>query len=170
MTQKKNKKKFKGRTPKPRYSYDFRICIDCENEYPLDEEHFYKDRKGTDGYKMRCKECQRKYDLRKYHEKTKRLNETIFNVNGKSKVPYQKETKISKQQMKKWERDQFLICVLQCKFCNKIHEIRNATETYNCNCKHNLLFGRSINYLWSKVLHINKLIKKDYIAAFDPWK
>lgn len=49
MTQKKNRKKFKGRPPKPRYSYDFRICIDCENEYPLDEEYFYKDRKGIDG-------------------------------------------------------------------------------------------------------------------------
>jgi len=135
----------------------------------MTKEYFYVNKSSPDGFNNRCKECYIKLMLKNYYKKTNSLSK-IFDVQGKSKVPYQKEAKIPQVKMKKWDKDQFLICVLQCRWCSKIHEIRNATGTYNCDCKHNLLYGRSINYLWSKVLYINKLIKGDYIAAFDPWK
>lgn len=35
----------------------YKICYDCENWFPLDEDNFYKNKKAKDGFHNYCKKC-----------------------------------------------------------------------------------------------------------------
>lgn len=67
-------------------------------------------------------------------------------------------------------KDEDLIVVLKCRYCGKIHEIRDGRlNIYNCNCGKNLICWYVINYVYSKVLFRNKLMKNDSIRKFDKY-
>ena len=49
---------------------DTKLCTECNNEYPVNSDHFYKDKRMADGFKNQCKECTRKQNNSWKNEKT----------------------------------------------------------------------------------------------------
>ena len=69
-----------------------------------------------------------------------------------------------------YHKDEDLIIVIRCRYCGKLHEIRDSRlNFYNCSCKRNLICWYVINYVWSKVLFRNKKLKDDSIRKFDKY-
>lgn len=69
-----------------------------------------------------------------------------------------------------YHKDEDLIIILKCRYCGKLHEIRDSRlNFYNCSCGRNLICWFVINYVWSKVLFRNKKLKDDSIRKFDKY-
>jgi hypothetical protein len=124
---------------------------------------------GVGGYSGKCRKCFSSERLARHHTKKKNL-QIIGDVQGKSKVPNLEKPKIKDKQIKVWSRDQFLIAMIRCKKCGKIHEIRIAYHSLNCECKRNLLIYEQINFLWADLLYLSDKVKGYNLQTFDPWK
>jgi len=148
-----------------------KLCNSCDppTEWPLNEKYFYKNKLSPDGLADKCRKCQKKNNLQRYYNKNKNLNK-IYDVNGKSKVPTLPKVKIKTRTIQQWKKDLYLICVIRCRYCNEVLEIRNKYHVLNCKCGHNLLTCSTINFLWSKLLYLNDKVKDYSISTFDPYR
>lgn len=79
--------------------------------------------------------------------------------------------RVTKKQVAIWEKDIKLFCVIQCKKCGKIHEIRKKYHSlyHNCKCGNNLIFACLINRL-NKVLYKSKFMYSDNCNHFDLYR
>jgi hypothetical protein len=126
-------------------------------------------KQSSDGFSAKCRKCYNEYAKKKYRERTKKLDK-IYDLEGKSKVSFLPEPKIKKISLQQWKRDNAILCIIWCKNCGKIHEIRNKFNIYNCTCGKNIIYFTTINFLWSKLLYISDKIKNYSLCTFDPYK
>lgn len=146
-----------------------KICNSCEKELPLTEEYFYKNPLTSDGYIDKCIICHKDI-MNKKNQIKREQRQKIFDINGKSKVPTLDEYKVKQKQLNTWKRDIHLLCVIRCKYCSNIIEIRKKYHILNCKCGHNLVCFTSINFLWSNILYISSKVKEFCLDTFDPWR
>jgi len=77
--------------------------------------------------------------------------------------------KITKEKKKRYDRDNSLYCLIQCRKCGKVHEFRKYMRFYYCSCGKQLIFHETINHLNSRIIYKKSNWTTDNFRTYNKW-